>query len=86
MPPDAIDLKFPAAGLDVTQPYGKPQPRALGDGVYARTTRVGTNVRAYEATQDRRRGGSRPGLARYVPAPVVSGWVVQHLDVVAFNP
>ncbi len=55
-----------------------PQP----SGVYGRTTAQVLNMRAYEASSQRRRGGVRPRFVRTVPDPLVAGWIVQHLTQV----
>jgi hypothetical protein len=74
------DMHFPAAGLDLSRAFGKQFPRKLPDGTYRRSTPVGVNVRAFDTLLNRARGGSRPGFAKYVPAAVVAGWVIQQLD------
>jgi len=48
--------------------------------VYGRTTHLGINVRGFEATLDRRRGGTRPGLGKYVAGAVVADWIIQDLN------
>ena len=75
------DAHFPKAGVDVSRAFSRQPNRPVGpDGTeYARTTPRGLNVRSYEPLTGRRRGGSREGLKKYVPAPIVSGWVVQDL-------
>ncbi len=80
-------VNFPVGGIDQSNAFAKQLPRKVGgDGgkdVYGRTTPTGTNVRGYEATTDRRRGGSRPGLVKFVPTALVAGWLIQDLNVVA---
>ncbi len=51
--------------------------------VYGRTCADARNVRAYEATLDRRRGGRRPGTSKVLDDPLVAGWVVQHMATTA---
>lgn len=78
------DLHFPKAGIDLSMSFDKQPNRPVGtNGEYARTTPVGNNVRGYEPATNRMRGGSRTGLAKYVPAQV-SGlvWIVQELALV----
>lgn len=51
------DMLFPTAGIDVSGPFGMQRKG---------TTPVGINVRAFEASTNRQRGGSRPGISKYV--------------------
>lgn len=77
------DFNFPVAGLDVTSGYYRQPARQVADGVYARTCPVGTNVRSHEPSTDRRRGGSRCGLSRYVNAiPGSTAGQIQELAIV----
>lgn len=55
------DLWFPVSGLDVTPEY---------EVQTAPTTPVGVNVRAYDVFLLRARGGSRPGLTKFIDEPV----------------
>lgn len=50
-------LPFPLAGLDSSDPHDKQRPL---------TTRDGENVQSFDMLQNRARGGSRPGLTKYV--------------------
>lgn len=69
-----IEVLFPLAGINVATEFGR-QPKA--------TTPVGENVRAFDVLAKRGRGGSRPGLTKYLPPQLPSGHhVVQHLTVV----
>lgn len=77
-----IDLSFPRAGLDLSGPFSTQSARPTPSGDYAATTRIGLNVRAYEPLTLRERGGVRSGLVRYIPAPVVAGWMIQELAVI----
>lgn len=67
------DLTFPLQGLDVSNEFGVQPPN---------TTPQGQNVRAYEALTRRGRGGSRPGLSRYVSAQVGGSALIQHLTYI----
>ncbi len=62
-----LDLHFPFAGIDVSQGVGKQPNRPSAQGKYARTTADAENVRAYDV-DGRARGGSRPGLVKYLAA------------------
>ncbi len=69
-----IEMSFPAKGIDLSTGYDKQPPF---------TTPIGENVRAFDSEAMRARGGSRPGLARYIDAQVggVSS-VIQHLNII----
>lgn len=76
---DTIDLHFPFAGMDVSQSFGKQPNRPAVQGQYARTTPLGINVRTFDS-QARARGGSRPGLVKYVSTqPGDVGYITQEL-------
>lgn len=62
---EQLDLHFPAGGVSVDQAVGK-QPNVDIEGKYYRTSPDATNVRGYD-TDGRLRGGSRPGIEKYVP-------------------
>lgn len=76
------EMNFPSAGIDLSKAYARQSPRDIGNGEYARTTPVGINVRTFEPGSLRRRGGQRPGLAKYLPVPVIADWLLQELAVV----
>lgn len=67
-----VPLPFPERGLDHSEGYSA--QREL-------TTRTGTNVRTWEPSRNRARGGSRPGLYRFLP-PLPTADVIQCLDMV----
>lgn len=75
------DLHFPAAGVDLTRAFWRQPNRPVGpqNTLYARTTPRGLNVRGYGPSDGRLRGGSRPGLSKYVAAAPVAGWLIQDL-------
>jgi hypothetical protein len=75
MDPEQLeDLTFPINGIDVSMEY-QLQP--------ADSTRIGLNVRGYEPSTMRQRGGSRAGLAKYVPAQIPGGpFLIQHLNYI----
>lgn len=76
------DASFPKSGSDNSDAFWKQSPRQGPDGAYIKTTRKGVNVRAYAQGGTRQRGGSRPGLARFIPGkPGDAFYVVQQLDV-----
>jgi hypothetical protein len=64
-------VAFPQAGVDVAHALSAQPPH---------TTPVGVNVRWFEATTKRGRGGSRSGLSQYVPASL--GAPLQDLNTV----
>lgn len=81
-----IDVSFPLAGLDVVGGYYKQPVRQIDDQVYARTTPIGVNVRAFESLTGRRRGGSRPGMVRVTGSVLTdeSGLNSEILDLCVF--
>lgn len=55
--------------------------------MWASSTRSGINVRGFDPQQNRRRGGSRPGLSQYVPAQTGGGMnVVQNVNFTVDTP
>lgn len=77
------DLHFPKAGLDVSSAFDNQPNRPVDDGKYTRSCPVGVNVRGFEPTTGRSRGGSRPGLSKYVPRQVAgTEFVVQELNLI----
>lgn len=82
-PREFQDLHFPCAGLDRSLGFHAQPNRDIGGGVYSRSSAGALNVRAFEATAQRRRGGSRAGWTKLLNARVANAtWVVQHLQVV----
>lgn len=78
---DTLDLHFPFAGLDVSSAFGKQPNRPAVHGKYARTSASARNVRAFD-TQNRARGGSRPGLVKFIAnRPGGTQYITQHLNV-----
>jgi hypothetical protein len=67
-------VEFPSKGVDVAHPLEVQPPG---------TTPTGQNVRAQDMLTLRLRGGSRPGLAQYVPEQVLGiQSLIQHLAVI----
>jgi hypothetical protein len=64
-----LDVKFAIAGLETSFVFDRQPGRNTRYGP-AQTTAEAVNVRAFEARTDRCRGGSRPGLSRYIDAKV----------------
>lgn len=71
-----IDLPFPDRGVDVSTEY-ELQPE--------RTTPSGVNVRVADQLADSDRGGSRPGLSKYISDRVNNLALVQCLDLVVIT-
>lgn len=68
------DPAFPVLGVDLSRPYDVQR-----DG----TTFLGSNVRAFEPATQRGRGGSRPGISRFILDRLPSGDnLVQNLSLV----
>ncbi len=72
-PQQIADVFFPINGVDVSTALEKQVPD---------TTPVGINVRAFEPTTNRARGGSRPGISQYVPAQPAGLSPIQHMNVI----
>jgi hypothetical protein len=72
-PDQMVNLTFPISGIDLSQSFANQRQN---------TTPIGQNVRAYEPTTQRARGGQRPGLVKYNPDQVNGLSVVQNLQVV----
>jgi hypothetical protein len=66
-------MKFPTAGIDLSSGFLSQRPL---------TTVMATNVRAYDAMALRSAGGSRAGLAPYIPTQAVNDSVIQHLNAI----
>ena len=79
-----IPLSFPRAGIDRFRSFMNQQPRKMPSEEYGATTPEGVNVRGFESSS-RGRGGSRPGLAKYVPAALDAGWLVQDLQQLTYE-
>lgn len=74
MPDPIQDLPFPLKGLDVTTEFQEQPPG---------TTPVGVNVRAFEPLKQRARGGTRPGIQKYIAEQIPEGTeLIQHLDYI----
>ena len=81
----STDWHFPVAGIDISCPAERQTVREAIDGVYARTTPRAVNVRAFDVSKERRRGGSRSGWKKLISTKVNSTtWVVQHLATLSF--
>lgn len=82
---ETTDFNFPVAGIDRSDAFARQKPRAVAEGVYARTTPDAVNVQGYEVAAGRKRGGTRPGLSRVIAGALVAGWIVQGLGVMTTN-
>lgn len=82
LPEQFADLKYPLAGVSLLRGFEDQRPVPMPDGVgaFAFTARAGANVRSCEPGTNRIRGGSRPGLTRYLPVAVVANWIIQDLN------
>lgn len=76
------ELNYPLAGIDTSRAFSEQKPRQVGEDLWARSTPEGVNVRGFEPDTDRARGGSRPGLVKYLPLAPVPGWILQEVNVV----
>src|SRR5258708_4052448 len=72
LPKDSfIDITFPIQGIDVSAALMLQRPK---------TTPVGNNVRAFEPGTNRARGGSRPGVQKYIQTRVAGTFNIQGID------
>lgn len=71
-PESFVPLLFPTKGLEVTSEFSS-QPQ--------QTTSQANNVRGFEPTTGRERGGQRPGVSRYLPQLATAG-KIQHLNFI----
>ncbi len=76
------DVHFPYAGVNQSFGYTDQPNSPMPDGVYGRSTPFGLNVRAYDPSTDRRRGGSRSGLSKLVNAQVNGTNLLQEISSV----
>ncbi len=72
-PESFSDLGFPLRGVDVSKGYGAQQPG---------TTPLGVNVRGYEPSSRRAKGGARPGLVPYLSQIPGGPAFIQNLNIV----
>ena len=73
-PESFVDLPFPVKGIDVATEL-ELQPKG--------TTPLGQNVRAFEPSTQRARGGARPGLVKYINTQVLGlPSTIQHLNII----
>lgn len=72
-PEKLVDIPYPVYGIDVAVNEWEQRTG---------TTPVGVNVRAVDAIDQRLRGGSRPGLDRYINERVNGVAAIQHLAVI----
>ena len=56
---------------------GQPDAQLWGS-----STPSGINVRGFEPLENRSRGGSRPGLSKYIPVQASGSWVLQSLGLI----
>lgn len=68
-----LEMAFPVFGVDISTEF-ELQPK--------QTTPVGLNVRGFEPTTQRSRGGNRPGIGKYIAATVNGPHLIQLLDIV----
>lgn len=69
-PESMQELLFPLLGINLSMEFELQPPG---------TTAVGKNVRGYEPLTSRARGGSRPGLTKYINQQVSGANKIQHL-------
>lgn len=67
--PVFLDAVFPLGGIETSVVYDQQPTRNTTYGPVS-TTAAAQNVRAFEPETDRARGGSRPGIVKYVAGRV----------------
>jgi len=75
-PEKMLELRFPIAGTNLSTAFDQQPPL---------TTILGLNVRGNEPVQLRLRGGSRPGLSKYLPQLPSGSTAFQSLGIVAWT-
>ena len=65
------DVQFPLAGIDRSARFDTQKSKSSPSGV-SKTTPRGVNVRSFESLTGRGRGGSRPGVVKYIAGRVGS--------------
>lgn len=76
-------LHWPKAGIFVMTAFCDQPNYPVDDGKYTRSTAIGVNVRGFEPSTNRNRGGRREGLKKYIPARVAgTEFVVQDLNLI----
>jgi hypothetical protein len=70
--PQEIPSPFPVGGVDVSCEFSRQPPGTAADA---------ENVRSFDTLEDRMRGGSRPGLSKFIDERVNGVSVIQHLAV-----
>lgn len=79
-----LTMVFPAHGLDLSAPFSMQRSVKNGDKwEKLNTCHHAVNVRAY--TDGVLRGGSRPGMSRYINAKVNSFYIVQMLSTMTYT-
>jgi hypothetical protein len=71
-----INVPFPVLGEDLTMGYNEQR---------AQTTPLAQNVRSYEPSTERNRGGSRPGLYKWIATQVNGANLIQDLNQMAIS-
>lgn len=71
MPENFIDAEFPIFGIDQSDAFSDQRPQ---------TTATGVNVVGFEPSSGRARGGSRPGLTRFIDSQLTGP--IQMLNIV----
>ena len=74
------DWHFPKGGIDRASAYGRQPTRKDRNGVYVRTAFAGENIRGFDPLTLRDRGGSRPGLSKFISTQVNGLFITQHLN------
>lgn len=93
------EWNFPVGGIDTGGLCSKQRPRKIGSQpqyisptgwaaaeIYGRTTRRAMNMRSFEPGTNRKRGGSRAGLSKYLPVKVAGAtFITQELSTIVIT-
>ncbi len=71
-----IDLTFPTGGIDLTQGFERQRGGTCVDAL---------NVRGWDPVTGRNRGGSRPGLIKYIAGQVSGTHTIQDINALALS-
>ncbi len=78
-PEQTQEIRFPLAGVNQSNAFSNQPNTPMPDGDYARTAPLGVNVRSYDPSTDRRRGGARPGIQKFIQGQVSGTNPIQSL-------
>ncbi len=78
-PEQTQEIRFPLAGVNQSNAFSNQPNNPMPDGDYARTAPIGVNVRSFDPSTDRKRGGARPGIQKFIQGQVSGTNNIQNL-------